>query len=102
MAEPNEGLPLCQIGATTRNKMAALLLAYILVGVPVKAGFFEDKPVLPPFLGEIAFSVFLLPQPALAVTVAQVLTGDPPSTGAGEGTWRRAGGRTGSAGKVDF
>lgn len=61
-------------------------MSYILVGVPVEARFFEDEPVLPPFLGEIAFSVFLLPQPALTVTMTQVLTGDSPSTGTGEGT----------------
>lgn len=64
-------------------------MSYVLVGVPVKARFFEDEPVLPPFLGEIAFSVLLLPQPALAVAVAQILTGDSPSTGTGEGTWVR-------------
>lgn len=60
-----------------------------MVGVPVKARFFEYKPVLPPFLGEIAFSVFLFPEPALTVTMAQVLTGDSPSTGTGEGTWEK-------------
>ena len=63
-------------------------MPYVLVGVPVEARLFEDKPVFPPFLGEITFSIFLLPQPALTVTVAKVLTGDSPSTGTGERTWR--------------
>lgn len=60
---------------------------YVLIGVPVETGLFEDEPVLSPLLGEIAFGVLLLPQPALAVTVTQVLTRDSPSTGASEGTW---------------
>lgn len=60
------------------------MIPYILVGVPVEAGLFEDKPVLPPFLGEVAFSILLLPQPALTVAVAQVLTGNSPSTGTSE------------------
>lgn len=64
------------------------MIPYILVGVPVEAGLFEDEPILPPFLGEVAFSILLLPQPALAVTMAQVLTGNSPSTGTGEGTCR--------------
>lgn len=59
---------------------------YILVGVPVEAGLFEDKPVFPPFLSEVAFGILLLPQPALTVPVAQVLTGDSPSTGTSERT----------------
>lgn len=59
-----------------------------MVGVPVQAGLFEDKPVLPPFLGEVAFSILLLPQPALTVTVTQVLAGNSPSTGTSEGTCR--------------
>lgn len=62
------------------------VIPYILVGVPVEAGLFEDKPVLPPLLGEVTFSILLLPQPALAVTVAKVLTGNSPSTGTREGT----------------
>lgn len=64
------------------------MIPYILVGVPVEAGLFEDEPVLPPFLGEVAFRVLLLPQPTLTVTVTQVLTGNSPSTGTGEGTCR--------------
>lgn len=47
--------------------------AYVLVSVPVEARLFEDKPVLPPLLGEVAFSILLLPQPALAVAMTQVL-----------------------------
>lgn len=35
--------------------------AYILVSVPVEARLFKDKPVLPPLLGEVAFSILLLP-----------------------------------------
>lgn len=62
--------------------------SYILVRVPVQARFFEDKPVFPPFLGEIAFSVLLLPQPPLTVTVPQVLTGNSSATGASEGPCR--------------
>lgn len=61
-------------------------MSYILVGVPVEAGLFQDKPVLPPLLCKVTLSVLLLPQPALAVTVAEVLTGDSPSTGTAEGT----------------
>ena len=63
-------------------------MPYILVGVPVEAGLFEDKPVLPPLLSEVAFGILLLPQPALTVAVAQVLTRDSPSTGTSEGTCR--------------
>lgn len=61
------------------------MISYILVCVPVQARLFEDKPVFPPFLGEIAFSILLLPQPALTVTVSQVLTGNSPAAGASEG-----------------
>lgn len=64
------------------------VIPYILVSVPVEARLFEDKPVLPPFLGEVAFGILLLPQPALAVTMAQVLTRYSPSTGTSEGTCR--------------
>lgn len=60
--------------------------AYILVGVPVEAGLLEDEPVLPPLLGEVAFGVLLLPQPALTVAVAQVLAGNSSPTGAGQRT----------------
>lgn len=66
------------------------MIPYVLVGVPVETGLFEDEPVLPPFLGEVSFGVLLLPQPALAVTVAQVLTGNSPSTGTSEGTCRES------------
>lgn len=59
---------------------------YILVGVPVEAGLLEDEPVLSPLLGKVAFGVLLLPQPALAVTVAQVLAGNSSPTGTGERT----------------
>lgn len=62
------------------------MIPYILVGVPVEAGLFEDKPVLSPFLGEVAFSILLLPQPTLAVTVPQILTGNSSSTRTSEGT----------------
>lgn len=37
------------------------VFAYILIGVPVQVGVFENKPVLLPFLCEIAGGVFLLP-----------------------------------------
>ncbi len=59
-----------------------------MVGVPVEAGLFEDKPVLPPLLGEVAFSILFLPEPAFTVTMAKVLTGNSPSTGTSEGTCR--------------
>ena len=59
---------------------------HVLVGVPVQTGLFEDEPVLPPLLGEVAFGVFLLPEPPLTVPVAQVFTGDPPPTSARQGT----------------
>lgn len=62
------------------------IVSYILVGVPVKARLFKDKPILPPFLGKVSFCIFFLPQPAFTVTVAKVLTGDSPSTGTSEGT----------------
>lgn len=66
------------------------LQSYILVGVPVETGLFEDEPVFPPLLGEVPFSILLLPQPALTVPMAQVLTGDPPAAGARQRacTWR--------------
>lgn len=64
------------------------MIPYVLVGVPIEAGLFEDKPVLSPFLGEVAFSVLLLPQPALAVAVPQILTRNSPSTCTSEGTYR--------------
>lgn len=70
------------------------MVPYVLVGVPVEAGLFEDEPVLPPLLGEVAFGILLLPQPALTVAVAQVLTGDSPPTGTSEGTCRQ---RTGGS-----
>lgn len=63
------------------------MISYILVSVPVQARLFEDKPIFPPFLGEVAFSVLLLPQPTFAVTVSQVLTGNSPATGTREGPW---------------
>lgn len=70
----------CKIWGNFRSKLSDLgtdyqlnVSAYILVSVPVEARLFEDKPVLPPLLGEVAFSVLLLPQPALAVAMAQVL-----------------------------
>lgn len=68
--------------------------AYVLVGVPVEARVLEDEPILFPLLSEVAFSVLLLPQPALAVAVAQVLTGDPPPTPAGQRAWGETGARS--------
>lgn len=44
-----------------READEALSLLIVLVGVPVETRLFEDKPVLPPFLGEVAFSVLLFP-----------------------------------------
>lgn len=70
----------------TQDMMTVVtVIPYVLVRVPVEAGLFEDKPVFPPFLGEVAFSILLLPQPALTVSMAQVLTGNPPSTGTSKG-----------------
>ena len=60
--------------------------AYILVGVPVEARVLQDEPVLFPLLHEVAFGIFLLPQPALAVAVAKVFTRDPPPTPASQRT----------------
>lgn len=61
--------------------------AYILVGVPVERGVLEDEPVLLPLLGEVALGILLLPQPALTVPMAQVLTGDTPTASASQRTW---------------
>lgn len=58
---------------------------YILVCVPVQGGILQNEPVLFPFLGEITFGILFLPEPALAVAVAQVLAGDAPPAHAGEG-----------------
>lgn len=66
---------------------------YILVCVPVQGGILEDEPVLFPFLGEVTLGILFLPEPALAVAVAQVLAGDSPPAHAGQGTpWDRASG----------
>lgn len=64
------------------------VMSYILVSVPVEARLFEDKPVFSPLLGEVAFSILLLPQPAFTVPMAKVLTGNSPTTSTGEGTCR--------------
>lgn len=49
---------------------------HLLVHVPVETGVLQDKPVLLPFLRKVAFGVFLLPEPAFAVSPAQILAGD--------------------------
>lgn len=50
-------------GNNKHSEIAVFLnvMPYVLVGVPVETRLFEDKPVLPPFLGEVAFSVLLFP-----------------------------------------
>lgn len=69
---------------------------YVLVCVPVQGGILQDEPVLFPFLGEISFGILFLPEPALAVTVAQVLAGNASPAHAGEGTpWEHHGVRGG-------
>lgn len=49
---------------------------HLLVAVPVQAAALQDEPVLLPALGEVGLGVLLLPEPALAVSLAQVLAGD--------------------------
>lgn len=66
-------------------------LLYLLVHVPVQARAFQDEPVLLPLLWKIGFGIFLLPQPALAVTLPEVPAGNPPLTDRRHGApgWRR-------------
>ena len=60
-------------------------LAHLLVPVPVQAAALQNEPVLLPPLGEVGLGVLLLPQPALALTLAQVLAGDASLTDQGHG-----------------
>lgn len=58
------------------HAVAQIARSHLLVPVPVQTAALQNEPVLLPPLGEIRFSVLLLPQPALAVPLAQVLAGD--------------------------